>query len=180
MRHVYIAKNTYSEGAHSKDVLFPRSKHQKASPTMYSSFEYKFLASAITRARKVRKLTQTQLAAACGMNQTTISRLENPDNKHSVTLATLNKVAAAMGCNMRVVFKPAEAETLVQSPKKPEPTQKQAWELTEYELERLRQLSGSKLLNEVIRLQDEGKYAPNEFLPEYLRGYDPADDGGSE
>ena len=138
---------------------------------MYSAFEYKFLASAVARARKQRKLTQAQLAAACGMNQTTISRLENPDNKHSVTLATLNKVAAALGCNMRVVFKPAEAETLTQSPtKKPEPTPKQAWELTEYELERLRQLSGRQLINEVVRLQDEeGKFAPDEFLPEYMR-----------
>jgi transcriptional regulator with XRE-family HTH domain len=135
---------------------------------MYSAFEYKFLASAITRARKQRRLTQAQLAAACGMNQTTISRLENPANKHSVTLSTLNKVAAALGCNMRVVFKPAEAETLVQT-KKPEPTPRQAHELTEYELERLRQLSGSGLINEIVRLQDEGKYAPDEFLPEVLR-----------
>lgn len=134
---------------------------------MYSSFEYKFLASAVTRARKQRKLTQTQLAAACGMNQTTVSRLENPDNKHSVTLATLNKVAAALGCNMRVVFKPAEAETL--ATKKPTPTPKQTHDLTEYELDRLRQLSGNKLINEIIRLQDEGKYAPDEFLPEHLR-----------
>lgn len=90
---------------------------------MYAVFDYKFLASDITRVRKQRKLTQTQLAAACGMNQTTISRLENPDNKHSVTLATLNKVAAALGANMRVVFKPAEADTLTQLPtKKPQPT----------------------------------------------------------
>lgn len=137
---------------------------------MYSAFEYKFLASAVARARKQRKLTQAQLAAACGMNQTTVSRLENPDNKHSVTLATLNKVAAALGCNMRVVFKPAEAETL--ATKKPEPTPAQTHDLTEYELDRLRQLSGTKLINEIIRLQDEeGKFAPDEFLPEHLRGY---------
>jgi transcriptional regulator with XRE-family HTH domain len=144
---------------------------------MYSSFEYKFLASAITRARKQRKLTQAQLAAACGMNQTTISRLENPANKHSVTLATLNKAAAALGCNMRVVFKPAEAETLVQT-KKPEPTPKQMQELTTYELERLQNMSGHTLINEVVRLQDGGKWVPNEFFPEAMRGYDPADDEG--
>lgn len=138
---------------------------------MYSAFEYKFLASAVARARKQRKLTQTQLAAACGMNQTTISRLENPDNKHSVTLATLNKVAAALGCNMRVVFKPAEAETLALPPKKPEPTPSQTHELTTFEEERLRQLSGNKLINEIIRLQDSGKAVPEEFVPEHLRGY---------
>ena len=136
---------------------------------MYSSFEYKFLASAVARARKQRKLTQTQLAAACGMNQTTISRLENPDNKHSVTLATLNKVAAALGCNMRVVFKPAEAETL--ATKKPEPTPKQLQDLTDYEIERLQQLSGKSLINEIVRLQDSGTWVPDEFLPEHLRGY---------
>lgn len=145
---------------------------------MYSAFEYKFLASAVTRARKQRKMTQAQLAAACGMNQTTISRLENPANKHSVTLATLNKVAAAMGCNMRVVFKPAEAETLDLPAKKPEPTQKQWQDLTAYEEERLRQLTGHTLINEVVRLQDGGKWVPDELLPEYLRGYDPADDEG--
>jgi transcriptional regulator with XRE-family HTH domain len=145
---------------------------------MYSAFEYKFLASAITRARKQRKLTQAQLAAACSMNQTTVSRLENPANKHSVTLATLNKVAAAMGCNMRVVFKPAEAETLDLPAKKPEPTQAQWEDLTTYELERLQQLSGNRLINEVVRLQDSGKWVPNEFFPEAMRGYDPADDEG--
>ena len=138
---------------------------------MYSAFEYKFLASAVARARKQRKLTQTQLAAACGMNQTTISRLENPDNKHSVTLATLNKVAAALGCNMRVVFKPAEAETLALPPKKLEPTPAQHHELTTFEEERLRQLSGNKLINEIIRLQDSGKAVPEEFVPEHLRSY---------
>jgi transcriptional regulator with XRE-family HTH domain len=136
---------------------------------MYSAFEYKFLASAITRARKQRKLTQAQLAAACGMNQTTISRLENPANKHSVTLSTLNKVAAALGCNMRVVFKPAEAETLVPTTKKPVHTPKQLQDLTDYEIERLQQLSGNRLINEIVRLQDGGKWVPDEFLPEVLR-----------
>ena len=136
---------------------------------MYSAFDYKFLASAITRARKLRKLTQAQLAAACGMNQTTVSRLENPANKPSVTLATLNKVAAALGCNMRVVFKPAEAETLDLPAKKPEPTPRQLQDLTDYELERLKSLSGNRLINEVVRLQDGGKYVPDEFFPEHLR-----------
>ena len=138
---------------------------------MYSAFEYKFLASAVARARKQRKLTQAQLAAACGMNQTTVSRLENPDNKHSVTLATLNKVAAALGCNMRVVFKPAEAETLALPPKKPEPTPAQWQDLSAFEAERLQQLSGKSLINEIVRLQDSGTWVPDEFLPEHLRGY---------
>jgi len=136
---------------------------------MYSAFEYKFLASAITRARKLRKLTQAQLAAACGMNQTTISRLENPANKHSVTLATLNKVAAALGTNMRVVFQPAEAETLAQPMRKPEPTPRQLEDLTAYEIERLQQLNGRTLINEIVRLQDGGKWVPDDLLPEHLR-----------
>ncbi len=114
---------------------------------MYVAFDYKHLASAITRVRKLRKLTQAQLAAACGMNQTTISRLENPANKHSVTLATLNKVAAALGTNMRVVFQPAEAETLAQPTRKPEPTPKQLKELSIYEAERLQRMGGHTLIN---------------------------------
>lgn len=130
---------------------------------MYVAFDYKHLASAITRARKLRKLTQTQLAAACNTDQATISRLENPANKHSVTLASLNKVASALGANMRVVFEPAEAETLAPHPaKKPKLSPSGLKELTIFEVDRLNRIHPDYLRRELKELREAGKRVPDE------------------
>ena len=142
---------------------------------MYRAFLFKFFAADLRRVRKARKLTQAQLAEASGVRQATISKLEK-QTSCDVNVATLEKLAAALHANLRIDLTLAD---IVAKPK-PAPTQKQWQDLTEYELDRLRQLSGHSLINEVVRLQDEGKYAPDEFLPAHMRGYDPADDGDSE
>ena len=129
---------------------------------MYRAFLFKFFAADLRKARKARKLTQAQLAEASGVRQATISKLEK-QTSCDVNVATLERLAAALHANLRIDL------TLADITVKPVHTPKQTWELTEYELDRLRQLSGRQLLNEVARLQDEGKFAPDEFLPEHLR-----------
>lgn len=132
---------------------------------MYRAFLFKFFAADLRKARKARKMTQAQLAEASGVRQATISKLEK-QTSCDVNVATLEKLAAALHANLRIDLTLAD----IAPTKKPEPTPKQTWELTEYELDRLRQLSGRQLINEIVRLQDEeGKFAPDEFLPEYMR-----------
>ena len=129
---------------------------------MYRAFLFKFFAADLRRVRKARKLTQAQLAEASGVRQATISKLEK-QTSCDVNVATLEKLAAALHANLRIDL------TLAEVTKKPAPTQTEWRELTTYELERLRQLSGNRLINEVVRLQDGGKYVPDEFFPEHLR-----------
>jgi len=138
---------------------------------MYRAFLFKFFAADLRRVRKARKLTQAQLAEASGVRQATISKLEK-QTSCDVNVATLEKLAAALHANLRIDLTLAD----IAAKPKPEPTQKQWQDLTAYEEERLRQLTGHTLINEVVRLQDGGKWVPDELLPEHLRGYDPADD----
>ena len=131
---------------------------------MYRAFLFKFFAADLRRVRKARKLTQAQLAEASGVRQATISKLEK-QTSCDVNVATLEKLAAALHANLRIDL------TLAEVTKKPTPvhTQTEWQELTTYELERLKSLSGNRLINEVVRLQDGGKYVPDEFFPEHLR-----------
>ena len=48
-------------------------------------------------------MTQKQLAAKAGMAQNAVSRMEN--GKHSVTLRTVQRIAAALGYAVIVDFK---------------------------------------------------------------------------
>ena len=131
---------------------------------MYRAFLFKFFAADLRRVRKARKLTQAQLAEASGVRQATISKLEK-QTSCDVNVATLEKLAAALHANLRIDL------TLAEVTKKPTPvhTPTEWKELTTYELERLQNMSGRTLINEVVRLQDGGKYVPDEFFPEHLR-----------
>jgi len=48
--------------------------------------------------------TQDMLAKICGVTTTHISNIEN--NKHSPTVATLEKIAYAMSMELQITFKP--------------------------------------------------------------------------
>ena len=52
-------------------------------------------------ARKATGLTQTELAAACGLTQSVIARIEN--KKSVPTLATFQKIAHALGKTIKIV-----------------------------------------------------------------------------
>ncbi|MGO9640995.1 MAG: helix-turn-helix domain-containing protein [Candidatus Acidiferrales bacterium] len=66
------------------------------------------LGTAIARMREKRNLTQTQLAARAGMSASKISAIEgNPKN---VELATLIRIAAALGYQFKPEFIPAKSK----------------------------------------------------------------------
>jgi ribosome-binding protein aMBF1 (putative translation factor) len=60
--------------------------------------------------REERRMTQKELAARLKMNQNAVSRLEACE--HSMTLRTLQRVAAALGYEIDIRFKPASLRRL--------------------------------------------------------------------
>ena len=78
----------------------------KKESTKFKKFYYEELgrlrlAHRITELREKCGLTQADLARKVGTTQAGISRLENP-NYHNYSLATLEKIAAALGAKLKV------------------------------------------------------------------------------
>ena len=61
----------------------------------------------ITKAREARKMSQRELAEALKTKQQTVSRIEC--GAQNVTIATLEKIAKALGLGLQVRFVPAGA-----------------------------------------------------------------------
>ena len=62
------------------------------------------LAHQFKELRKQKHLTQTQLAEKIGVEKGTISKIEN--GKFNLTLATINKLAAALGARVNFDLQP--------------------------------------------------------------------------
>ncbi|MEK7382749.1 MAG: helix-turn-helix transcriptional regulator [Elusimicrobiota bacterium] len=88
--------------------LDDRLKKDLRDPEFKARFEDFYLEAVIAEKlhdlREKRHLTQKQLAAKVGMAQNAVSRLEN--GEHSMTLRTVQRIAAALGYAVLVDFKP--------------------------------------------------------------------------
>lgn len=62
------------------------------------------LANQFKELRKSKNLTQQQLAEKTGIEKGQISRIEN--GKYNLTLATINKIAAALGAKVNFDLQP--------------------------------------------------------------------------
>lgn len=62
------------------------------------------LAHRFKELRQMKKLTQAQLAEKLGMEKGQISKIEN--GKFNLTLATINKIAAALGAKVNFDLQP--------------------------------------------------------------------------
>ena len=60
------------------------------------------IGSAIAQLREKRHLTQTQLAARAGMSASKISAIES--SPKNIEVATLIRIASALGCELRAEF----------------------------------------------------------------------------
>ena len=87
-----------------------RDKRLKENPTLraeYDALEPEFvIIQAMIDARKSSGITQTQLAAKTGIDQSDISRIENGDANPS--LNTLKRLAAGMDMKLKLEFIPAD------------------------------------------------------------------------
>ena len=63
--------------------------------------EFSFL-DEVLKARATTGLTQAEVARRIGTTQSAIARLESCNAKHSPSIATLQKYAAALGCRLEV------------------------------------------------------------------------------
>ena len=78
-----------------KDPVFAKAYEEAELPAR--------IAIAVAQLREKEGITQKQLAREVGVKQQVISRLEDPE-KSNMTLATLNKVALALGKHLQVAF----------------------------------------------------------------------------
>ena len=98
-----------------KKIIIPETVTQHIEQEFKASKEFKkaytehiaklSIAYKIMQLRKLRRLSQTQLAKKMGTTQQTISRLENPQN-YEVTLATLSKAALALDARLNIDLTP--------------------------------------------------------------------------
>lgn len=77
-------------------------KETKMSPVVIRSYDH--LGSTIRRVRKLRGITQGQLAKKAGLTQTTISNLERA--KSSAEIETLILIFAALNLDMVIASRP--------------------------------------------------------------------------
>lgn len=89
-------------------TLKERLRKDLRDPEFRKAFEAHYLearvAEQIYELREKRHLTQTELASKAGMAQNAVSRIEKGSN--SLTLRTVQRVAAALGYSVAVEFKP--------------------------------------------------------------------------
>jgi len=92
-------------------------KKMLANPKVKASYvsmeeEFAFLDECL-KARKHAKITQEQLASRMGTKAPAIARIESGGGKgkHSPTINTLRKYAAACGCKLEIRFKPAQKKS---------------------------------------------------------------------
>lgn len=74
----------------------------------YNELNHLRLSNRIAALREKRGLSQAELARKVGTTQAGISRLENP-NYQNYSLATLGKVANALGARLKVDFEESTA-----------------------------------------------------------------------
>ncbi len=58
----------------------------------------------VLKAREASGLTQADVAKRIGTTQSAVARLESRSAKHSPSMATLERYAAALGCRLEVRF----------------------------------------------------------------------------
>lgn len=68
------------------------------------------VAFAFLRLRYEKKVSQVQLAKKLGTSQTAISRIEK-GNYRGVKISTLERMAKALDCRLRITFEPIEKDT---------------------------------------------------------------------
>lgn len=92
---------------HGRRMFADRLKEDLKNPLIRKAYEEAELpariAIAIAQLREKQGLSQKELAQEVGVKQQVISRLEDPE-KSNMTLATLNKVALALGKHLQVAF----------------------------------------------------------------------------
>ncbi len=92
---------------HDHDEFLARARKRRGFNAVYQDLEAEYvLVRALLAARTKAGLTQAQVAQSMGTTKSAVSRLESA-GKHSPSIATLQKYAKAVGCEVEIRLIPA-------------------------------------------------------------------------
>ena len=88
---------------HDHQAFLARASRRKGFAEAYDALELEYqLANQMLKARARAGLTQDGVAERMGTTKSAISRLESAGKKHAPSIATLQRYAQAVGCDLRV------------------------------------------------------------------------------
>jgi DNA-binding XRE family transcriptional regulator len=102
-----MANLNYKPVAHDHERFLARASKRKGFAEAYEALELEYqLASQMLKARSKAGLTQDAVAELMGTTKSAISRLESAGKKHAPSIATLQRYAQAVGCDLQVKLVP--------------------------------------------------------------------------
>lgn len=97
----------YQPVAHNHQDFLARAARRKGFAEAYDALELEYeLANQMLKARARAGLTQDAVAERMGTTKSAISRLESAGKKHAPSVATLQRYAQAVGCELQVKLVP--------------------------------------------------------------------------
>jgi DNA-binding XRE family transcriptional regulator len=107
----YSSRKELLEGSETlRSGLQKELKDRKFKEAFEAHYLEAIIAEKMHLMREKRHLTQKQLADRVGMAQNAVSRIEKGEN--SLTLRTVQRVAAALGYIVEIEFKPSKKKSL--------------------------------------------------------------------
>ena len=104
-----MADLKYKPVGHDHNEFIARASKRKGFSEAYEALELEYeLANQMLKARARAGLTQDAVADLMGTTKSAISRLEAA-NKHAPSIATLQRYAQAVGCDLQVKLEPHKA-----------------------------------------------------------------------
>lgn len=102
-----MANLKYQPVTHDHQAFLARASKRKGFTKAYEALgpEYQ-LANQLLKARSRAGLTQDAVAERMGTTKSAISRLESANKKHAPSVATLQRYAQAVGCELQVKLVP--------------------------------------------------------------------------
>lgn len=104
-----MAELKYKPVIHDHKAFLAKAETRRGFAKAYADLELEYqVASQMLKARSRAGLTQDAVAERMGTTKSAISRLESA-GKHAPSLSTLERYAAAVGCDLQVKFVPHKA-----------------------------------------------------------------------
>ncbi|TAH44519.1 MAG: XRE family transcriptional regulator [Dokdonella sp.] len=102
-----MADLKYQPVAHDHQAFLARAARRKGFAKAYDALELEYqLANQMLKARARAGLTQDVVAERMGTTKSAISRLESAGKKHAPSIATIQRYAQAVGCDLQVKLVP--------------------------------------------------------------------------
>ena len=102
-----MANLKYRPVVHDHQAFLARASKRKGFAEAYDALDLEYqLASQMLKARSRAGLTQDAVAERMGTTRSAISRLESAGKKHAPSIATLQRYAQAVGCELQVKLVP--------------------------------------------------------------------------